>query len=109
MQPQHTDPAGWSPHQSDFKILNLFPPPVETLVSEIVTPSAHASQGGVPRLAIKFPNRPGEIALVKISGEALTRWLSWLERRPVYQKIVGYIPGQGTYLGCGSDPRLGHI
>ena len=25
----------------------------------------------------------------------------------VYQKVAGSIPSQGTYLGCGFDPRLG--
>ena len=28
-------------------------------------------------------------------------WLSWLEFRPVKQKITGLIPGQGTRVGCG--------
>ena len=27
----------------------------------------------------------------------------------VHQKVVGSIPGQGTYLGCRLDPRSGHI
>ena len=34
----------------------------------------------------------------------LAEWLRWLEHRPVYQKVTGLIPGQGTYLGCGFDP-----
>ena len=28
---------------------------------------------------------------------------------PVHQKVVGLIPGQGTYLGCVFDPHLGCI
>ena len=35
-------------------------------------------------------------------------WLSWLERHPINQKVVGLIPGQGTYLGCSSVPWSGH-
>ena len=35
-----------------------------------------------------------------------TGWLSWLEHRPVHQKIAGLIPSQGIYLGCGFDPCL---
>ena len=31
-------------------------------------------------------------------------WLSWLECCPVHQKVGGFIPGQGTYLGCGFNP-----
>ena len=30
----------------------------------------------------------------------LARWLNWLERHPMHQKVVGSIPSQGTY------PRL---
>ena len=33
--------------------------------------------------------------------------LSWLEHRPTPQKVVGLIPSQGTYLGCGLSPWLG--
>ena len=28
---------------------------------------------------------------------------------PVNRKVVGLIPSQGTYLGCGFDPRSGYI
>nr|KAF6308035.1 hypothetical protein mMyoMyo1_008828 [Myotis myotis] len=31
---------------------------------------------------------------------SLARWLSWLECRPVPQKVVGLILGQSTNLGC---------
>ena len=41
--------------------------------------------------------------------EALAGWLSWLECCPIQQKIVGLIPGQGTYLGRRFDPGLGHV
>ena len=37
---------------------------------------------------------------------AMDRWLSWLEHRPVDQKVVGSIAGQGTNLGGGFSPRL---
>ena len=37
----------------------------------------------------------------------LVEWLSWFKRYPIYQKVVGFIPSQGTYLGCGFNPRLG--
>ena len=30
----------------------------------------------------------------------------WLEHRPTHQKFAGKITTQGTYLGCGSDPKL---
>ena len=32
---------------------------------------------------------------------ALAGWLCWLEHRSIHPKVVGSIPGQGTYLGCG--------
>ena len=34
-------------------------------------------------------------------------WLSWLECRPVNQKVPSFIPSQVTYLGCGSFPSGG--
>ena len=34
----------------------------------------------------------------------LASCLSWLERCPTHAKVVGLIPGQGTYLGCRFDP-----
>ena len=40
---------------------------------------------------------------------ALARLLSWLEHRPVNQNVTGSIHSQGTYLGCGFHPWLGHI
>ena len=27
----------------------------------------------------------------------------------IHQKVVGSIPGQDTYLGCGFNPLLGHV
>ena len=33
-----------------------------------------------------------------------TSWAPWLEHRPGHQQVVGLIPGQGAYLGCGFDP-----
>ena len=33
-------------------------------------------------------------------------WLSWLEHRPIDQKLVGSIPRQGTHPGCGFRPVL---
>lgn len=34
---------------------------------------------------------------------ALARWLSWRDRHPMHQKVVGSITGRGTYLGLGLD------
>ena len=28
---------------------------------------------------------------------------------PYIQNVAGLIPGQGTYLGCGFDPQVGHV
>ena len=39
----------------------------------------------------------------------LAGWLHWFEHSPIHQKVVGSIPGQGTYLGCGFHPHSGHI
>ena len=38
---------------------------------------------------------------------ALTKWFSWLEHRPVHQKVAGLIPSQAVYLGCGFDLQSG--
>ena len=32
-----------------------------------------------------------------------------MERHPAHRKVLGSISGQGTYLGCESDPQLGHV
>lgn len=37
---------------------------------------------------------------------ALARQLSWLEGHPVYQKVVGLIPGQGAYRRQSIDVSL---
>ena len=52
---------------------------------------------------------PTTIPAFKNFPWALARWLSWLEHSLVHQKVADSIPGQGTYLGCGFDPWLGHI
>ena len=36
----------------------------------------------------------------KNAPASLAALLSWLERCPTYQKVVGLIPGQATYLCC---------
>ena len=40
---------------------------------------------------------------------ALVRLLSVLVHRLIHQKAAGSILSQGTYLGCGFKPRLGHV
>ena len=40
---------------------------------------------------------------------ALAGRLSWLGCHPMHQKVVGSIPSQGTHLGCGFNPWLGHL
>ena len=48
---------------------------------------------------------PGKRGLYKSwtrsTAVALAGWLSWLERHPIHQKVVGSIPHPGTYLGPG--------
>ena len=46
---------------------------------------------------------------LKSHNVSLARELSWLQRCPVHQKVVGLIPCQGTYLGYGFDPRSEHV
>ena len=36
-------------------------------------------------------------------------WLSWLERHPVHQSIVGPIPDPCTCLNCGFNPWSRHV
>ena len=40
---------------------------------------------------------------------ALARWLSWLEHHSTLQKVVGSIPGQGTFPGCWFSPWSGRV
>lgn len=42
--------------------------------------------------------------LNKIIKLTLARCLSWLERPPLHQKVVGLIPSEGTYLGSRFNP-----
>ena len=43
------------------------------------------------------------------------KWLAlagvalWIEHRPVNQKVIGWIPSQGTCLGCRPGPQLVHV
>ena len=41
----------------------------------------------------------------KIMRRSWSVWLSWLEGHPLYWKVVGLIPGQGTYPSYGFDPQ----
>ena len=53
--------------------------------------------GHVTRLCPdKGSSRPGRVTLL-------------VGARPVHQKFAGSIPSQGTYLGRGFHPQLGHI
>ena len=36
-------------------------------------------------------------------------WLGWFARCPIYQKVAGSTPRQGTFLGCGFSSLWGHI
>ena len=36
-------------------------------------------------------------------------WMTRLECHRARQRVAGLTPGQGTYLGCGFDPRSRHI
>ena len=38
---------------------------------------------------------------------ALAGVAQWIERQPVNQKVLGLIPSQGRFLGCGPGPQLG--
>ena len=40
---------------------------------------------------------------------ALAGLLSWLEHRPIHQKVVSLMPGQDTYLGCQFGPWWGCV
>ena len=39
-------------------------------------------------------------------NRAMARWLSSLECRLLHQKVAGWIPSQGTYLGCRFPERV---
>ena len=52
---------------------------------------------------------PRRNARIKKHLFALARWLSWVNRHPVHQNVAGSIPVQGTCLGWGFDPQLGHM
>lgn len=51
----------------------------------------------------------GLVWLEKKWNFALAGVLSWLEPRLIYQKVVDFIPGEGTYPGCRLDLQSGHI
>ena len=40
---------------------------------------------------------------------ALAGLLSWLEHRPIHQRVAGSISSRGTYLRWGSHPQLGRM
>ena len=41
--------------------------------------------------------------------KALAGVAQWIECRPVNQRVAGWIPSQGTCLGCGLGPSGGHL
>ena len=47
------------------------------------------------------------VSFILAVKNGLEPWPSCLEHCHVNRKVTGSIPGQGTYLGCGFDPRLG--
>ena len=46
--------------------------------------------------------------LIKMNGIALSVWLSWLEHHPIHQRVLGLIPGQGTYGVFRPSPVQAH-
>ena len=48
----------------------------------------------------------GHLVLIKSNVEP---WLGGSVGWSAHQKVAGSIPGQCIYLGCGFDPRSGHI
>ena len=62
-------------------------------------------------MTLKLGEVPVVIIIMQIKEitSSLARWLSWLEHRPVHQKVTGSIPGQGTCLGCRFTPQSEHI
>ena len=46
---------------------------------------------------------------LKILEISLAGVASWVEGQHANQKVAGSIPGQGTCLGCGPGPWLGHV
>ena len=41
--------------------------------------------------------------------KALAGVAQWIERRPVNQRVTGWIPSQGTCLGCGPSSPVGSV
>ena len=48
-----------------------------------------------------------ECSLIRMMKWALAGVAQWIEHQPVNQGVASSIPGQGTCLGCGPDPRWG--
>lgn len=42
--------------------------------------------------------------ILKWQEEPWPLWLIWLEHHFIHQQVVGSIPGQDTYPGCGKHP-----
>ena len=59
------------------------------------------------RWQLVWEGEQDSLGVAKEWGVVLAGWLSWLEHRPIHQKIVCSIPSQSTYQGCGFDLQLG--
>lgn len=83
------------------------PPPQHTQVCELEGEAP--GQGPGRQGGLWFCLKPGgDLAKQNKTNVAwLVRQLSWLERHPKNQQVVGSIPRQDTHLGCGFDPPLG--
>ena len=43
------------------------------------------------------------------NGQRLAGEAQWIEHRPANQRVAGWIPSQGTSLGCRPGPQLGDV
>ena len=66
----------------------------------------------LPLLFPPFPPPPFSLPLPfspSLSFLPWPVWLSWLQCHPINQKVTGWIPHQGTHLGCRFGPELGRV
>ena len=53
--------------------------------------------------------KEGDMSRKQKVEQALTHVVQFVAHRPAKQKVTGSNPSQGTCLGCGFSPWMGHI
>ena len=76
---------------------------VELIIFQSKGPFTYKCSYDYLKPLVKMDSSSGSILLKKMDG--LAGVAQWIECQPVNQRVTGWIPTQGTCLGCRPDPQ----